>query len=103
MMMYEDGKNLVDKELVVPREFVQTNISAEPVDIVDSTEAYDAKLFVRELQELCAKHNMTIFAGALGLRFIPRDSEGRNIGDDDGIAGVYWTQSFGNKEFIPVE
>lgn len=66
------------------------------------TELRNNHPFIRELEELCVKHSMTLFSGALGIRFIPRDSEGRYI-EDDGLSEIYWTQSFGNKELIPVE
>lgn len=76
---------------------------SNPVDITDSNAPCNPEEFIKELQELCQKHNMTIFAGALGLRFIPRDSEGVNIEGTNDISSVYFTQSFASKEFIPVE
>lgn len=73
----------------------------EPEDILDSKELCNPEVFMQELQELCVKHNMTIFAGALGIRFVPRDSQGLNIDND--IAGKYWSQAFTTKEFMQVE
>ena len=77
-------------------------IPNNPVDVVDSTAECNPQAFLEELQLLCQKHNMTIFAGAMGLRFIPRDANGTNIAGTDDIAGVYFTQSFGDKAFYPV-
>ena len=50
--------------------------------------------FLKELEGLCVKHNMTIFAGMFGLKF-------RNTSKDGLIdTGAYYNQNTETKEFI---
>ena len=96
----ETPQKLEDADVeIITDEMTYTEI----VEVLDSTASCNPVAFLEELQLLCQKHNMTIFAGAMGLRFIPRDSQGINIAGTDDIAGVYFTQSFADKAFYPVQ
>lgn len=57
----------------------------------------NGKDFLMELQLLCKKYNVSIFAGMFGLKFHFWNK------DDDGNHIQYWTQNTETKEFTQVE
>ena len=55
--------------------------------------------FIKKIENLCKEYNMTIFAGAFGVRFIPKDENGEPVVKDN-ISSYYWNQSFASKELL---